>query len=145
AVRRSGGPAGAVVRQGGEWGPPRGVGAERGSPAAGLPGPRVAPEPDRRLRAGTAGRGGDRALAPGGEGHAAPTGESRPDRPAADARGRRRLPRRSRPGRLRAPGRSPARLAPLRRAHGLGVARRPPPPRPAPLSRRRPAHHVAVG
>ena len=48
----------------------------------------------------------------------------RPDRPAADARGGRRLRGRPSPRRLRAAGRSPARLAPLRRALGPALARR---------------------
>ena len=53
----------------------------------------------------------------------------RPDRPAADPRGGRRVRRRSRRGRLRAPGRPAARLAPLRRELGPALAR------PGPLRR----------
>ena len=61
----------------------------------------------------------------------------RPDRPAADARGGRRVPRRHRARRLRAAGRPPARLAPLRRALGAALdgprpLRRDPRPRPGP-------------
>ena len=58
--------------------------------------------------------------------HADPPGDLRPDRPAADARGDRRLPRRSCSRRLR-PGRgSAAGLAALRRALGPALARRGP-------------------
>ena len=71
-------------------------------------------------------------LAPGARGRPRdldPPAHLRPDRPAADPRGGRRLPRRSRAGRLRAPGRPAARLAPLRREVGPALAR------PGPLRR----------
>ena len=60
-----------------------------------------------------------------------PPGHLRPDRPAADARGGRRLPRRRVARRLRAGRRPAARLARLRRALGPALAR------PGPLRRHR--------
>ena len=61
---------------------------------------------------------------PGGRpAHADPSRDLRPHRPAAEPGGDRRLPRRRPARRLRAAGRPPARLAPLRRALGPALAR----------------------
>ena len=91
--------------------------------AAGGAGRRLAPQPGRRVRARRHREGGPRALAGGRAARAAAPAELRPDRPAADAGGGARVPRRHRPRRLRAPGRPAARLAALRRAHGRALAR----------------------
>ena len=69
------------------------------------------------------GRAKDRPVARGRPDHADPPALLRPDRAAADGGGGRRLRRRRTARRLRAAGRSPARLAPLRRADGRVVAR----------------------
>ena len=68
----------------------------------------------------------------------------RPDRPAADARGDRRLPRRPVARRLREAGGRAAAVAALRRAHGDAVARRRPLRRHARLPHRQPPRDVAV-
>ena len=75
---------------------------------------------------------------PGRQAHAAPPGDLRPDRPAADARGDRRVPRRRFARGVRQGRRPPARLAALRRAVGAALARRRPlrrRPRPDPVAR----------
>ena len=82
-----------------------------------------------------------RGLRPGARrrpGHARPPALLRPDRPAADARGDRRVRRRPVAGRLRAAGRPAAGLAPLRRALGPALARRRPLRRVADAPRVRP-------
>src|SRR5205814_10543472 len=60
----------------------------------------------------------------GGQDHPLPPIVSRPDRPAAQPEGDRRLCRRQLAERLREAGRQAARLAALRRALGPAVARR---------------------
>ena len=95
--------------------------------------------PSRRSRAGTGSPidafidGRHRRARPGpvAQGRPAdpdPPRHVRPDRPAADARGGRRLPRRcpTRPRGVRRGRRPTARLAPLRRALGAALARRGP-------------------
>ena len=82
------------------------------------------PQADRRLPPRTAG-GDGLGFSPEADSRTLdPPAHVRPDRPAADARGSRRLPRRPGPGRLRAAGRPPAREPPLRRALGAALARR---------------------
>ena len=66
-------------------------------------------------------REGLRPVARGRPGDPDPPRHARPDRPAADARRGRRLPRRPVAGRLREGRRPAARLAALRRAHGAGT------------------------
>ena len=80
--------------------------------------------------------GGARRLARGRPRHAAAPAEPRPDRPAADARGGRRLPRRHVAERLREAGRAAARLAALRRALGPASGSTPP-ATPTPTASRR--------
>ncbi len=67
-----------------------------GPPLPAVKRPDWVPQPDRPLRPRPARDGGADALARGRPGHAAPPAQPRPDRPAADARGGRRLPRRQR-------------------------------------------------
>ena len=86
--------------------------------AAGGPRPRVAAKPDRQFRPGAPGAGRAEAVARGGSRAPDPARHARPDRPAADARGGRRLSRGQISRRLREGGGPPARLAALRRAHG---------------------------
>ena len=71
-------------------------------------------------------RRGCSPVAAGRQADADPPGHVRPDRPAADARGGRRLPRRRLAGRLREGRRPAARVAALRRALGPALARRRP-------------------
>ena len=74
----------------------------------------------------------------GRQAHPDPTGDVRPDRPAADARGGRRLPRRSVARGVCTSRRPPAGLAAVRRALGPALARRRPlrrRPRPDPVAR----------
>ena len=103
-----------------------------GLPAPGAPpGPRgqdrgMGPHPRRCLHLAGARAEGARPRPRGGPADADPPPDVRPARPAADAGGGRRLRRRHRPGRLREAGRSPARLAALRRALGPALARRRP-------------------
>ena len=96
---------------------------------------RLAANDDRSLCSGSTGRSRPRAVAAGRQAHADPPRDVRPDRPAADARGDRRVPGRRLARCLRPRGRSPARLAALRRALGPALARR------GPL-RRGPGPHV---
>ena len=84
------------------------------------------------------------AVARGRPDDADPPRDARPDRPAADARGGRRLPRRPVARRLREGRRPAARLAPLRRADGRALARRRPLRRHQRLPDRRRARHVAL-
>ena len=91
--------------------PPRGQGRD------------VAPQRDRPVRAEPDREGGALPLARGGQGDPHPSPEPRPHGTAADARGGGCVPGRYRPRRLREGGRSPPRLAPLRRADGAGLAR----------------------
>ena len=105
----------------------------------------VRPHAGRRVHRRRAEGEAARALPRRRQGHAAPPREPRPHRPAADAGGSRRVPRRHLARRLREGGRPPARLAPLRRALG------PPLARPRPLrrerrlqGRRRPPQRLAV-
>ena len=108
---------------------PRRDGARRPPHALGLPdagparGPRgrgrgLGPQPDRRVPRRRA-RGARAQAAPRRrQGDAPPPRLPRPDRPAPDARGAARLPRRPLPGRLREGRRSPARQPAVRRALG---------------------------
>ena len=113
----------------------------------GAAGPAVAATPKRELRnpnrstvrsreAGSRGAVTGRAGRPA---HADPPRHVRPDRPAADARGGRRVPDRHVARRLREGGRPAARLAALRRALGPALARRGPLRR---LQRARREHRV---
>ena len=105
----------AWIDQGATW--PEDVGRSQGGhepeplgvPAAAVARPlpevrdgRLGAEPDRPVRPRPAGEGGADALARGRPGHPDPPAEPRPDRPAADDRGGRRLPRRHVARRLRA-------------------------------------------
>ena len=104
----------------------------------------LAPEPDRPLRPGPARGRGAFALGRGDQGASDPPGDVRPYRPAAHARGDRRVPGRQPAGRLRAAGRPPARLAAVRRADGRRLARRGALRRHLRLSGRRLSRHVAL-
>ena len=84
---------------------------------------RLVAQPHRPLHPRPSREGEDRARARGRSRDAPAPREPRSHRPAADARRVGRLPRRSRPRRLRARRRSPARLAALRRALGPPLAR----------------------
>ncbi len=118
----------ALDRAGGAVGPALGA-AQAG--AAGGPAPmplhRQRAQSDRRVRPGPPGKRKAHTGA-GGEPHGAdPPAVARPDRPAADARGGGRIPGATpTPDAYDKAGRPPARLARLRRAHGLGLARRRP-------------------
>ena len=107
------------IEQGAEWKPhwafipPRH--ARRCRPVSAR---RLGTQRDRSLRAGRARGEGAEAVARSAARDAAAPRDARPDRPAADAGGGRRVPRRPRARRLRARRRSPARVAGLRRAHG---------------------------
>ena len=83
-------------------------------------------EPHRRVHPRQAGRERTAAIATSRPPHAHPPALLRSDRPAADARGGRRVRGRRRSARLREARRSPARLAALRRALGAALARRRP-------------------
>ena len=74
------------------------LGLREAAPAGAARGARrgLGAQPDRRLRARAAREGGPRALARGLARDAPPPAEPRPHRPAADARGDRRVPRRHR-------------------------------------------------
>ena len=78
----------------------------------------------RSIRARAAGKGRPHAGAPGGQAHAHPARDTGSDRTATDAGGDRRVRERHRAGRVREGGRSPARVAALRRNVGPAVARR---------------------
>ena len=95
--------------------------------------PAMGAQSDRRVRAGPAGGGRAGALGRGRPSHAHPPRDARPDRPAADAGGGRRVSGRRLAGRLRAAGRSAAGFAPLRRADG-GRAGWTPPATPTPTA-----------
>ena len=112
--------------------PPRGQGRD------------VAPQPDRQVRAEPDREGGAHSLARGGQGHPHPSPEPRPHGSAADSRGGGCVPGRYRPRRLREGGRSPPRLAPLRRADGAGLARPGPLCRHERLSHRQQPRHLEV-
>ena len=83
----------------------------------------------------TSGARGLAAIAGGGSRHASPPRHARPDRPAADARRGRCVPGGPFARRLRESGRSPARLAALRRTHG-GAAGSTRPATPTPTATR---------
>ena len=112
-----------------------------GAPVLGLPAaartprhprlPALAAQSDRRVPARGADEQGPDAVAARRSAHADPPRVSRSARPAADARGGRRLRQRHVAGRLAAARRSAARLAALRRALGAALAR------PRPLRRLR--------
>ena len=105
---------------------------------------RLAAERDRPVRPGRAGGEGPQAGARRRQGHARSPALFRPHRPAADARGGRRVRRRHDAGGLRGARGSPAGLAPLRRALGPPLARRGPLRRVADAPRLRPRGGLAV-
>ena len=72
------------------------VPAGQAAAAAGGQEPGLAAEPHRPLHPRPAGEGGHRPVARGRPGDADPPADARPDRPAADAGGGRRVPRRTR-------------------------------------------------
>ncbi len=94
--------------------PPHGPGGE---------GPPVGSQSDRRVPPGPARGRGPAPVARGRPRDPHPSADLRPDRAPPDARGGRRLPRRSRARCLRAAGRPAAGFAPLRRALGQALAR----------------------
>ena len=99
----------------------------RDSAAAGGEGRRLAAQPRSIASSWPSSKTkGLRPVPAGRPAHADPPGHLRPDRPAADAGGDRRLPRRRLAGRLRQGRRPPAGLAGLRRALGPALARRGP-------------------
>ena len=79
------------------------------------------PQPDRCVRPGEAAGEGAGAVARGRPADADPPALLRPDRPAADARGGRRVRRRPGPRRLREAGRPPARPARTTASAGPGT------------------------
>ena len=83
--------------------------------------PGLGRQPDRRLRAGRPGASASRPEPGGRSPHADPPGHLRPDRPAADARGGRRLRRRPVAGRLREAGRPAAGVAAPTASAGPGT------------------------
>ena len=112
--------------------PRRGRRAALGVPAGARPaaprrqGPGLAADLGRSVHPGQARSEGPGALAAGRPADPDPPRHVRPDRPAADARGGRRVRGRPVARRLRAAGRPPAGLAALRRALGPALARRRP-------------------
>ena len=99
---------------------------------------RPGPHRHRPLSAGGSRAERARTRRAGRPAHPDPSGHLRPDRPAADARGDRRVPRRPIAGGVRPGRRSAAGLAALRRALGPALARRRPlrrRPRPDPVAR----------
>ena len=130
--------AGVGREAGGGRGAGQGVHDHRGAapvlvvPARPRPGPaggqgrRVAEGGDRPLPPGRAGGEGAPARPAGRPADADPPRYVRPHRPAADPRGGRRLPQRSRPRGVREGHRAPARLPPVRRALGPALAGRGP-------------------
>ena len=93
---------------------------------AGGEGRGVGPQPDRRVRPGRAGEARPEAGPGGRPPHPGPPAEPRPDRPAADAGGRRGVRQRQVAGRLREVRRQAAGLAALGRAPRPLLARRRP-------------------
>ena len=101
AHRRPEGDPQALDRRGGRVQGPLGVPAPKSGRVAGRPPARLAEEPHRLLRPGPAGSRGAEAVPGGGQVHARPPRLPRPDRPAADTGGGRRIRQRQFAGRVR--------------------------------------------